>query len=121
MTVDAKKQVEQASPNLATRGFTIHRNVAKKAEMEHGGVHDAHAHKEKKRHGHGGSDNGGFDEEFPPSFEEMGGLEQERGEEGGKEGVFLPAGVPSKKKERAVVVVGDGNLKGAFIGEIIDR
>ena len=40
---------------------------------------------------------------------------------GFEEPEVLPAGVPLKKKERSVIVVGDGHFPGSLLGSIIDR
>lgn len=126
--VDAKKVQPEDEPITVTRGFTVHRNVGN--PKKHAGENSQeHHHKEKKHHAHedaGDDEFGGGPAATGEVWEPERSRERERdgGEDGGhegKDGLVLPEGVPGKKKERAVVVVGDGSLKGAFLGDVIDR
>lgn len=109
---EAKKEVAPSAPNLS-RGFTIHRNVHEKKPADQ---EVPHKEKKHKAHSENGDEFGGDDMGRNPWDENRNDEQPEV-----KSEVVIPDGVPQKKKDRAVVVVGDGNLKGAFLGEIIDR
>lgn len=113
------KRVIQNEPILAARGFSVKRN-----DHATGGAQDnPYAHAEQRVHKEKKHANPLDDPEEESNSAGGGASEDEKPEEGRetKDGIYLPAGVPGKKKERAVVVVGDGNLKGAFLGDVIDR